>query len=86
MRLKAGLADLPFADVFVAVEMRAERAFGIVGVDHFDEVEAEYAVGGGYGFFEAGGVGDVEAGGEEMAGVETIGDRADRFRGRPDRG
>ena len=42
---ESGLADLPSADVFVAVEMRSERAFGIVGVHHFDEVEAEYAVG-----------------------------------------
>ncbi len=46
---KTGFADFAFADVFVAIEVRAEGAFGIVGVDYFDEVEAENFVGGGHG-------------------------------------
>jgi len=79
--VEAGLADLPFADVFVAVEMGAERAPGVVRVHHFDEVEAEYVVGRRYGFFEAGGGGDVEAGREEVAGIETIRDGQIGFAG-----
>ncbi len=72
--VEGGFADLAFADVFVAVEMGGECAFGIVGVDDFDEIETESFVGGGDGFFETGGVCNVEAGGEEVAGIEAVAD------------
>jgi len=71
---EAGLADLAFTDVLVAIEVRAERAFGIIGVDDFDLIEAEDFVGRRYGLGETRGVDDVEAGGEEVAGVEAVGD------------
>src|SRR5690349_5646820 len=32
---KTLFADVPFADIFMPVQMRSQRPFGIVGVDHF---------------------------------------------------
>ena len=66
--------DFAFADVLVAVEVAAEFALAVVGVDDVDVLEAEEAVGFGQGFSEAGFGGDVVTGGEGVAGVEAEAD------------
>ena len=78
---EARFADLPFANVFVAIQMRTESAFGIVRVHHFDKVEPEDAVGGLDRFLQTRCLRDVEAGGEEVARVETIRNRQIGFAG-----
>ena len=67
-------ADVPKADVLVAVEAGAEGGAGIVGVNEVDVGEAEQLVGAAEGGAEAGRAGDIEAGGEEVAGVEAEAD------------
>ncbi len=79
---EACFSDLAFADVFVPIQMRTQRSFGIVGVEDLDLVEPEYAVGCGYCCFQTGGGGDIEARGQKMAGIKAIGDREASFAGR----
>ena len=75
MRRKPCLADLAFADVLVPVEVGAERRLGVVGVDDVcTMVEAQDAFGLAHGGAKTGCGGDVEAGGEQMAGVQAVAD------------
>ncbi len=63
--------DVPAADVLVAIDVGGEGSLGIVHVDDADVIEAEGGVCLIEGAFQAFGRADVEAGGEEMRGVET---------------
>src|SRR5579864_7576919 len=50
---KTLFADVPFADIFMPVQMRAQPPFGIVGVDHFHVLQSQNALRLGYRFFQA---------------------------------
>jgi len=67
-------ADLALADFGVAVDAGAQRSFGIVGVDNVDVGHAEHLIGAADGVAEARRAGDVEARGEQVAGVKAKAD------------
>jgi hypothetical protein len=77
-----GGADVAFADLLVAIGARAERGLRIVGVDQLHVLHAEDAVGVPDGLLESGFGADLEAGGQQMAGVEAVADGQGRHAAR----
>src|SRR5439155_27189567 len=67
-------SDVILTDILMVVGARAERGFGIVGVDQFHVGHAEDAVGVADGPGESGSAADIVACGEQVAGVEAIAD------------
>ncbi len=63
--------DVAAADVLVTIDVRGEGSLGVVHMDDADVIEAEGGVCFIEGARQAFGRADVEAGGEEMRGVET---------------
>ena len=67
-------ADVTLADVGVTIDTRAEGSFGIVGVNDVDVGEPQHRGSAFESGAETGGRGDIEAGGEQMAGIEAVAD------------
>ncbi len=79
--MEGGFAQLPLTNIFVAIQVGAEGTFGIIGVDNFDVGEAEDFFGRRERLLQTFGGGDIEAGGEEMAGVKAVAEGEMRFPG-----
>src|SRR5436189_2118375 len=63
-------SDVTLTDILMVVGARAERGFGIVGVDQFHGGHAEDAISVADGPGESGLAADIVACGEQVAGVE----------------
>lgn len=72
---KPFLSNITGSYVFVPVDVRPERSFGIVGVNHFDIVDAQLAVNCGDGFLKAGRGRDIVTGCVAVAGIDTKSNR-----------
>jgi len=70
---EAILPNFALADIFVAIEMRTQSAFRIVGMDDLHVRDTEDLLGVRDGLLKARRSGDIEARGEEVAGIETVG-------------
>ena len=80
--MEGGFAKCTFANVFVAVEVGTKGPLRIIGVNDFDFGQAKDFIGRRESVFQALGSGDIEAGGEEMAGVEAVAKGQRGFAGR----
>ena len=65
-------ANVAFPDVGVPVHVGAEWELTIVGVDHVDIGQPEQFLDGADGGAESRDGRDVEAGGQEMAGIQAV--------------
>ena len=71
---KPVLSDMAVSDMFVPVDVRSERAFRIVGVDHAHIFEAQRAIDFRNGLLQPRRAADIVAGCQAMAGVDAESD------------
>ena len=71
---KPFFSNITVSDLFVPVDVRPERRFGIVGVDHFDILDAEHTVNFSHRLPDAGRRRDIVTGSMAMAGVDAKSD------------
>src|SRR5580698_320336 len=71
---KPGFSNVAAPDMFVPVQMRSERAFGIVGVDYANIFDAQRAIYLGHRLLQARRRADIVAGRQAMAGIDAESD------------
>jgi len=57
------------------VDVRSQRAFGVIGVNHAHIVEAQQSIRFTDHMLQSGGVRDIETAGQQMASVQAESDR-----------
>src|SRR5207244_3930947 len=76
------LAYVSLSDVLMPVNARAQRRFRIVGMDQLHVLHAENAIRVAYRLEQSRLAADIEAGREQMAGIQAISDGQVRETGR----
>ena len=71
---KPFFSNITVSDLFVPVDMRSERRFGIVGVDHFDILDPEHAVDFSHRLPDTGRRRDIVSGSMAVASIDAESD------------
>ncbi len=66
--------NITFADVLMPVHVRAQRRFGIVGVNHVNVFEVQQSARLIHGLAQSGLAGDIISGGQQVARIQAESD------------